>query len=46
MLVAYPEGKRLVGRTRRKWEDNITMDVKEMGYKNVDWIDLGQGRIQ
>jgi hypothetical protein len=39
-LVATPEGKRLLGRPRYRWEDNIKMDLQETGCGNVDWIGL------
>jgi len=39
-----PEGKRPLGRFRRKWEDNIKMDLQEVGCGGVDWIDLAQDR--
>jgi len=44
ILVRKPEGKRLVGRPRRRWEDNIKMDVKEVGCGYMDWIEVGQDR--
>ena len=38
-------GKRSLGRPRRRWEDNITMDLQEMVWgRGLDWIDLAQGR--
>jgi hypothetical protein len=37
-----PEGKRPLGRSRRRWEDNIKMDLREMGWGDMDWIDLAQ----
>jgi len=40
--VGKPEGKRLFGRTRRRWKDNITMDLQEVGCEDMDWIDLAQ----
>jgi hypothetical protein len=43
VLVRKPEGKRTLGRSRRRWEDNIKMDIKEME-RTVDWIDLAQDR--
>jgi len=46
ILTRKPEGKRLVGRPRRRWEDNITMAVREMGWEDVDWIHLAQNRHQ
>jgi hypothetical protein len=44
VLVGKPKGKRPVGRPRRKWEDNIKMDIQELGYGGTDWIDRGQDR--
>ena len=41
-LVGKPEGKRPLGRNGRRWEDDIEMDVKEMGWRGVDRIDLDQ----
>jgi hypothetical protein len=38
------EGKRLLGRPRRRWVDNIKMDLLEIGWSGVDWIGLAQGR--
>jgi hypothetical protein len=46
MLVGKPEGNRPLGRPRRRWEDNIRMDLREMGCGGVDWIDLAQDRDQ
>ena len=37
-------GKRLLGRTRRRWEDNIKMDLQEVGCVGMDWIELAQDR--
>jgi len=37
-------GKRPLGRPRRRWEDNIKMDLKEVGCEGVDWIELAQDR--
>ena len=42
VLVGKPEGKRPLGRTRRRWEDNIKMDLKEVGGGCGDWMDLAQ----
>ena len=42
VLVGKPEGKRPVGRPRRRWEDNIKMDLQEVGYGGMDWIELAQ----
>jgi hypothetical protein len=44
MLVGKPEGRRPLGRPRRGWEDNITMDLGEVGFGDVDWIHLAQDR--
>jgi hypothetical protein len=43
-LVGKPEGKGQLGRPRRRWEDNIKMDLQEVGCLSVDWIDLAQDR--
>jgi len=40
VLVGKPEGKRPLGRPRLRWEDNIMMDIQEVGCGGVDWIDL------
>jgi len=40
--VEKPEGKRLLGRPRHRWEDNIKMDHQEVGCEGMDWIDLVQ----
>jgi hypothetical protein len=42
--VINNEGKRLLGRPRHRWEDNIKMDLQEMGYWGMDWIKLAQDR--
>ena len=44
VLVGKPEGKRPLGRPRRVWEDNITTDLQEVGWRLMDWIDLGLDR--
>ena len=44
VLMGKPEGKRRLGRSRRRWEDNIKMDLQEVGYGDVDWIELAQDR--
>jgi hypothetical protein len=46
VLVGKPEGKRPIGRPRRKWEDGIRMNLKEMGwgYRVVEWFHLAQDR--
>jgi hypothetical protein len=43
-LVGKPEGRRPLGRPRLRWEDNIKMDLREVGWGVVDWIDLAQDR--
>ncbi|KAJ4426740.1 hypothetical protein ANN_26539 [Periplaneta americana] len=43
MLVGRPEGKRPLGSPRRRWGDNIKMDLREVGYDGRDWINLAQG---
>jgi hypothetical protein len=43
-LVGKPEGKRPLGRPRRRWENGIRMDLKELGLGGVNWIRLGQDR--
>jgi hypothetical protein len=42
--VRKHEGKRPLGRLRHRWEDNIKMDLQEVGCGGMDWIDLGQDR--
>ena len=44
VLVGKPEGKRQLGRSRHRWEDNIKMDLQEVGCGGMDWIDLVQDR--
>jgi hypothetical protein len=44
VLVGKPEGKRPLGRPRRRWEDNMKMDLQEIGCKGMDWIKLAQDR--
>jgi hypothetical protein len=44
MLVGRAEGRRPLGRPRRRWEDNMKMDLREIGFENVDWIHLAQDR--
>jgi hypothetical protein len=46
MLVGKPEGKRRLGRSRRRWVDDINIDLREIGWDGVDWIDLAQDRDQ
>ena len=42
VLLGKPEGKRPLGRPRRRWEDNIKMHIQEVGLGGTDWIDLSQ----
>jgi hypothetical protein len=44
LLVGKPEGKRPLGRPRRRWEDNIKMDLQEVGGVRGDWMELAQDR--
>ena len=44
VLVGKPEGRRPLGRPRRRWEDNIRMDLWEVGCECVDWMELAQNR--
>jgi hypothetical protein len=44
VLVGKPEGKRPLGRPRRRWEENIKIDLQEVGYGCVDWMGLAQDR--
>jgi hypothetical protein len=44
ILVGRPEGRRPLGKPRRRWEDNIKMDLKEIGFGDVDWIHWAQDR--
>jgi hypothetical protein len=44
ILVGTPEGRRPLGRRRRRWEDNIKMNLREIGFGDVDWIYLAQDR--
>jgi hypothetical protein len=47
ILVGEPEGKRALGRPKRRWEDNIRMDLREIGFEGVeDWNHLAQDRDQ
>jgi hypothetical protein len=43
-LVGKPEGRRPLGRPRRRWEDNIKMDLREVGWGGMEWINLAQDR--
>ena len=44
VLVGKPEGKRPLRKSRRRWEDNIKTDLREVGCEGMDWIDLAQDR--
>jgi hypothetical protein len=45
-LIGRPEGKRPLGRPRRRWEDNIKMDLGVIEIDEANWIRLAQGRVQ
>jgi len=44
VLMGRPEGKRPLGRPRHRWEDNIKMDLQDLGCGDIDWIKLAQDR--
>jgi hypothetical protein len=44
VLMGKPGGKRPFGRTKRRWEDGIRMDLREMGWGSLEWIQLTQDR--
>jgi hypothetical protein len=46
VLVVRPEGKRSLGRPRRRWECNIKMNLREIGIDGANWIHLAQDRVQ
>jgi hypothetical protein len=46
VLVGRPEGKRPLGRPGRRWEDNIKLDLREIGINGANWIQLAQNRVQ
>jgi transposase len=46
VLVGRPECKRPPGRPRRRWENNIKMDLREIGIDGANWIQLAQDRVQ
>jgi hypothetical protein len=46
ILVGKPEGKRPLGRPTRRWVDNIEMDLREIGWDGLDWMDMAQDRDQ
>jgi hypothetical protein len=45
-LVGRPEGKRPLGRPKHRWEDNIKMDLREIGIDGANWIQLAEDRVQ
>jgi hypothetical protein len=45
-LVGKPEEKRPLGRPKRRWVGNTKMDLREVGWDGVDWIDMAQDRVQ
>jgi hypothetical protein len=46
VLVGRPEGKRPLGRPRRRWEDNVKLDLREIGIDGANWTQLAQDRVQ
>jgi hypothetical protein len=44
VFVVKPEGKRPLGRPRLRWKDNIKMDLQEVGWEGMDWIELAEDR--
>jgi hypothetical protein len=46
ILVGKPERRRPLGRPRHRWVDNIKIDLREIGWDDVDWVDLAQDRDQ
>jgi hypothetical protein len=46
ILVGMPEGKRPFGRRRRRWEDNIKLDLREIWIDGANWIQLALNRVQ
>jgi hypothetical protein len=46
ILIGKPEGKRPLGRYRRRWEDNIRMDLREIWWEGVDWMHVIQNKDQ
>jgi hypothetical protein len=46
ILAGKPEGRRPLGGPRRRWEDNIKMDLREIGWGGMDWIDPAEDRDQ
>jgi len=46
ILVGKPEGKRPRGRSERRWEDNVIMDLRDVGWEGVHWMHLAEDRDQ
>jgi hypothetical protein len=46
VLLGKPEGKRPLGRPRHRWEDNIKLDLQELVFGVMDWIELAQDRVR
>jgi hypothetical protein len=46
LFVKKPEGNKPLGRSKRRWVDNIKMDLGEIGWSDIDWTDLAQNRDQ
>jgi hypothetical protein len=46
IFVGKPEGKRPLGRPRRRWVNNIKLDLREIGWDGADWMDMAQDRDQ
>jgi hypothetical protein len=46
VLMGKPEGKRPLGRPRRRWEDGLRMHLREIGWSSVDWIQLAQDKAR
>jgi hypothetical protein len=46
VLVGRPEGQRPLGRPRRRWEDNIKLNIREIGIDGANWIQLAQDSVQ
>jgi len=46
LLIGKPKGKTQLGKPRRKWEDNIRTDLRELGIDGANWIRLAQHRVQ
>jgi hypothetical protein len=45
-LARRPEGKRVPEKTKRRWADNIGMDLRDTGWEDVDWMHLAEDRVQ